>query len=137
MSAPRKDVRSNQQLAHRELSDATTAAKVVQHSVAKIILPTAQLSSSNARQLTVNIVANCEVGERLQLRVEVVQGNVSGHGTETADCTGVLDTFPVEVRAHGPRPFVTGAATVEADAIIRSRGDRERQQWTRVVQIVP
>ncbi len=101
------------------------------------IVPTAQLSSSNARKLRVNIVANCEVGERLQLRVEVAQGNVSGRGTETADCTGVLDTFPVEVHAQGPRPFVPGSATVEADAIIRNRGDRERQQWTRVVQIVP
>src|SRR6266576_3004755 len=43
VSAPRKDVRSNQQLAHSQLSDATTPAKVVQHGVAEIVLPPAQL----------------------------------------------------------------------------------------------
>jgi hypothetical protein len=87
------------------------------------------------RVATVDIVAVCDEGERLQVDVTLTQDGVSGHGVATGACTGGLERYPVTVPARGPTGFLEGAAQVQAEAIIGERGTAETQAWTRAVNI--
>jgi alpha-tubulin suppressor-like RCC1 family protein len=92
--------------------------------------------AGNGRDVVVNVIATCDDGARLHVRVDLGQGPISGHGNGHFDCAGVLDTFPVTVRARGPATFVPGPAQAAADADIKDRGLVDRQAWARAVEIV-
>jgi regulator of chromosome condensation (RCC1) repeat-containing protein len=90
----------------------------------------------NGRVTTVTVVANCEVGQQLQVDVSLIQGEVSGRGSRAGQCTGGLARFPVMVAAQGSSPFAAGPAQVKAEALIRDSGlSVETQEWTRQVNI--
>ena len=97
--------------------------------------PSVSLDDHIDRTATVQILALCEVGERLQVDVELVQGSVTGHGTGTGECTGALERYPVDVHLQGAEPFLEGSAEVRAAADIRERSVVEHQEWTRRVTI--
>jgi hypothetical protein len=84
----------------------------------------------------VEVVANCEAGQRLHVDVSVTQGDVSGHGVGTGECVGGIARYPVTVPAQGQDPFTEGPAVVQAQAEIRDGGVIvEIQEWTRNVQV--
>jgi alpha-tubulin suppressor-like RCC1 family protein len=88
------------------------------------------------RVATVTALASCEDGARVQVRVRLIQGATSGHGIAIGQCTGALERYEVTVPAHGRAAFVEGAATAEAEAIVRSHGDvLEEPVWTRGVRL--
>jgi len=90
----------------------------------------------NERVSTVTILATCEDGQRLQVEVVLVQGEVSGHGVGSGKCTGGLEGYPVTVPAQGRDGFIVGPGEVSAEAVIRERGQIvETQEWTRKVAI--
>ena len=100
------------------------------------IVPTAAPDEDSSRDLIVQIVATCEAGERVRVKVLVEQGPISGTGNGTAVCSGPLFTFPVRIRPLAGKSFEAGTATVEASAIVQSRDGVERQEWTRTVSVV-
>ncbi|CAN0450866.1 unnamed protein product, partial [Phaeothamnion confervicola] len=55
----------------------------------------------NPRVATVQIIATCEEGQRLDVRVGVAQGSVSGHGVGVGKCTGGIEHYPITVAAQG------------------------------------
>ncbi len=86
---------------------------------------------------TVNVIAVCAEDQQLFVDVVLTQGSLSGHGTAHGDCTGALEKYPVTVPSQGRDDFIAGAASVEAVAEIRDRGQIvDHQEWTRNVQIV-
>jgi hypothetical protein len=88
------------------------------------------------RVATVTALASCEDGAHVLIRVRLIQGAASGHGIAIGRCTGALEQYEVTVRAHGRAGFVAGAATAEADAIVRRRRVvLEEPSWTRAVQL--
>ena len=97
--------------------------------------PLVQLKGKT-REAIVNIIATCEEGDRLQVRVELTQGSARGHGNEHFECTGALEKFPVRVHAQGRNTFLPGAAQAEAEADIKDHGLVDHQEWTRNVEIV-
>jgi alpha-tubulin suppressor-like RCC1 family protein len=91
----------------------------------------------NDRIATVEILAICEDGQRLQVDVRLTQGSAIGFGHGSRRCTGALERYPVTVAAHGPTGFLDGPAQVQADARIRQRGVIvDTPQWTRAVNVV-
>ena len=92
--------------------------------------------SANGRVATVNIIATCEEGRRLQVFGTLTQGAVSGRGGQNLDCTGRLERYPITIAAQGAARFANGMAEVHAEADIRERGTVvENQEWTRRVQL--
>jgi len=90
------------------------------------------------RVATVTALALCEAGAEVQIRIELIQGAASGHGITVGRCTGALERYEVTVPAQGRAGFVAGAATAEADAIVRARGEVvDEPHWTRAVQLTP
>jgi hypothetical protein len=86
----------------------------------------------------VTALALCEAGAEVQIRIELIQGAASGHGITVGRCTGALERYEVTVPAQGRAGFVAGAATAEADAIVRARGEVvDEPHWTRAVQLTP
>jgi hypothetical protein len=87
---------------------------------------------------TVTALGLCEAGAQVQIRVELIQGAVSGHGITAGRCTGALERYEVTVPAQGRAGFVAGPATAVADAIVRDRGQVvDQPHWTRAVELAP
>jgi alpha-tubulin suppressor-like RCC1 family protein len=121
-----------------QIGDGTTSDSSTPVAVPSFTLnisPTVRLQA-NPREAIVDIIAVCEEGDRLQVRVDLIQGSVSGQGSGQAVCGGALASFPVRVRAGGNGLFGVGAARAEADAKIHDQGAPVRQEWIREVQIV-
>lgn len=97
--------------------------------------PTVTLKD-NGRVTTVMVVATCEAGQDLHVKVSLTQGDAAGSGNGSGRCTGGLTRYPVTVPAFGPNRFLEGPAQVSASAIIRDGSDIETQEWTRKVNIV-
>ena len=90
----------------------------------------------NSRVASIQIIANCELGQRLHVDVVLAQGEASGSGVLDGECTGGVAFYPVTLPAHGRVPFRDGPAQVTAEALIgEHRSEVETQEWTRAVQI--
>jgi alpha-tubulin suppressor-like RCC1 family protein len=122
-----------------QLGDASNTDRLRPVTVPSFILnidPSVSLVEGLDREATVTILASCEVGERLHVDVELVQGEVSGRAVGTGDCTGALERYPVTVHLQGAEPFLEGPAEVRAVADIRESGFVDHQEWTRRVTIL-
>jgi hypothetical protein len=92
--------------------------------------------AAQARVAKVTVLANCPEGEQVEVRVSLVQGNVSGAGITVGACTGGLSRYEVTVPAHGRNGFQAGTAQVSADALVRSRGQIfDSPEWNREVTL--
>ena len=90
----------------------------------------------NPKVATVQIIASCDKGLWLGVRVDIAQGPVSGHGVRVGKCTGAIKRYPVSVPARGRRGYVDGPAQVDASAVMLKRGQTvDTQEWSRTVTI--
>ena len=85
-------------------------------------------------------ISACDEGQHLRVDVTLTQGEVSGRGVASGQCTGGLERYPVKVKASGnghEDAFDAGPAEVTAVGLIRERGlVVDTQEWTRQVEIV-
>lgn len=88
------------------------------------------------REATVHIIATCEEGHRLRVKVQSPQGSARGHGNQHFECTGALEKFPLRIHAQGRNTFLPGRARAEAEANIKDHGLVDHQEWSRQVEIV-
>ena len=87
------------------------------------------------KRAIVHIVATCETDARVSVKVALTQAGAAGSENASAECTGVLFEFAVEIRARGNSHFMAGPATVDAEATIKDHGDHGDQHWARVVTV--
>jgi alpha-tubulin suppressor-like RCC1 family protein len=120
------------------LGDGTFAnrlAPVAVPSFAMNIDPTGTLVS--ARAVKVSVLALCEEGAHLLLRVTLAQGGSVGHGTAVERCTSAMDRHPLRIRAQGPSGFGAGPARAELEGVVFRNGKVvDVQQWTRNITLV-
>jgi alpha-tubulin suppressor-like RCC1 family protein len=90
----------------------------------------------NGRVARVSILANCPEGQQVAVTARVTQGNVSGAGIAIGACTGAIERYEATVPASERTGFAPGPAVVEAEAVIRDRGQVfDVQEWTRKVEL--
>jgi alpha-tubulin suppressor-like RCC1 family protein len=91
----------------------------------------------HARKLEATVLAQCDEGAHVFVRVTISQGSAIGTGSIVEACTDARDRHPVRVHAHGRLGFVPGAANAELEAVVRRHGRViDVQQWTRTVTLV-
>ena len=121
-----------------ELGVGTTDSSPVAVAVPSFTLnidPVVELRGKKGEAI-VNVIAICEEGDRLQVRVEVTQGSARGHGNDHFECTGITGKFPVSIHPQGNNTFVAGPAQAQAEADIKDQGPVDHQEWSRNVEIV-